>query len=78
MQKKTISHHHLMPSQSGAMAAPAHLPGCMSTRTIVWSGTSLWSVGVSSPSCVPSQFLVHCQPNRWWGSVSGSKALDAV
>jgi len=44
---------------------------------IIWYGTSFWSVGVSCPSCVPSQLLVQPQPTRWWGGVR-KKGLDAV
>lgn len=32
-------------------------------------GLSLESAGVTCPSCVPSQILVHPQPVCWWGGV---------
>ena len=32
----------------------------------IWSGISLWSVGVSCPGCVPSQDLAHPVP-LWEG-----------
>jgi len=35
-------------------------------------------LGVSCPSCVPSQLLVHPQPTRWWGGVRSRKGLDSV
>ncbi|KAK4816220.1 hypothetical protein QYF61_013458 [Mycteria americana] len=33
----------------------------------IWYEIALWAVGVSCPSRVPSQLLVHPQPTRWWG-----------
>ncbi|XP_071586248.1 iron-sulfur cluster assembly 1 homolog, mitochondrial isoform X2 [Heliangelus exortis] len=34
----------------------------LSARDVIWYGISLWSVGISCPSCVPSQLLVHPSP----------------
>ena len=42
-----------------------HNPKCLpfpvafiAEHAVIWSGISLWSVGVSCPSCVPSQLLL--------------------
>lgn len=45
---------------------PKHLPFLFSwtliaDQNVIWYGTSLWSVRVSCPSCVPSQPLAHSQ-----------------
>ena len=45
---------------------------------IVWHGMSLQSAGVSCPSRVPSQLLVHPQPTHWWGRVTSRKGLNCV
>lgn len=34
--------------------------------------------GVSCPSCVPSQLLVHPQTTHWWDSVRNRKDFDCV
>ena len=53
-------------------------PALYAEHDVIWYGISLWSVGVSSPSCVPSQLLVHPQPTHWWGGVRSRKGLDSV
>ena len=50
-------------------------PAVCAEHDAAWCGISLWSAGVSCPSRVPSQLLVHPQPTRWWGGVRRDKAL---
>ncbi|KAM9304501.1 protein FAM133B isoform 4-T4 [Morus bassanus] len=47
-------------------------------HNIIRCGISLWSVGVSCPSPVPSRLLVHPQSTPWWGGGRGRKGLDSV
>lgn len=43
---------------------------------VLWSGLFLWAVGVSCPSCIPSQPLAH---STHWGDKLGKKCgLDAL
>ncbi|KFQ42758.1 Mitogen-activated protein kinase kinase kinase 2, partial [Nestor notabilis] len=45
------------------------IPESMDQHNLMWYGIPLGSVGVSCPSCVPSQLvhqLVHPQCARWW------------
>lgn len=44
------------------------------TRCVVY----LWSVGISCPSCIFSQFLVHPQPIWGWSGVKSSKGLGTA
>ena len=48
-------------------------PQLYAEHDVIWYGISLWSVGVSCPSSVPSQLLVPPQPARWWGGVRGRR-----
>jgi len=43
---------------------------------VMWHGISLWSIGVSCPSRVPSQLLGHPQPAPWWGGVRGRECAE--
>jgi len=45
---------------------------------VAWCGKTLWSFGVSYPSCVPSQLRVHAQSTYWWGGMRSRKGLDSV
>ncbi|KAF1661079.1 putative polypeptide N-acetylgalactosaminyltransferase 8, partial [Aptenodytes patagonicus] len=45
------------------------------SHDVIWYGTFLWSIWVSSPGCVPSQLLVHPQPTRC-PSIMGILAAD--
>lgn len=47
-------------------------------HNVIWHGTSLWSVVISCPSCVPSQLLMLPHPGHWQGSVKNREILDAV
>lgn len=40
----------------------------------IWSGKSLWPVGVSCPGCVSSQLLVSPGPH-WWGGKGAKMSL---
>ena len=42
---------------------------------VIGYGISLWSVGLSCPSCVPSQLFLHAQSTHWWVGVTAEKAL---
>lgn len=71
MQKKTIAHYpsaiaQTVPKQR--QLPPTYTLSALLLRMtdIIQYGTSLWPVGVSYPSYVPSQLLVHPQPPRWW------------
>lgn len=60
------------PASHWAKAALANLPSTTSFITennVIQYGTSLWSVGVSCPTSVPCQILVHPQPTHWWGNM---------
>ena len=66
MQMQTIAHHQLtnaqpVPEQWPLASLP---PSFIAKHDIIWSGISLWSVGVSCPSCVPSQLFLHIQPTH--------------
>ena len=50
-------------------------PALHAEHDIIWCGISLWSVGVSCPSHIPSQLLVGPQPTHWWGRVKVEKTL---
>lgn len=41
---------------------PAFIAEC----DALWSGTTCWAAGVSSPGSVPSQLLGHSQTTRGW------------
>ena len=45
-----------MPSLQTSPLLP---PALYTEHDAIWCGISRWSVGVSCPGCVPSQFLVH-------------------
>jgi len=51
-------------------------PTLYAQHDVIWHGISLWSIGVSSSSCVPSQLLVH--PAPWCGDVRSRGGLDSV
>jgi len=82
MQMKTnlTAHHQLTDAQPVSQQQPPGQlsPGLYADHDIIWPGLSLWSVGVSCPTWVPSQLLVHPQPPRWQGHVRSLKGLDAV
>jgi len=48
-------------------------PALYADHDVIWYGISLWLAGVSCPSCVPSQLLVHPQPTLWWSGVRSRK-----
>lgn len=52
-------------------------PALCAEQDAIWYGILLWSVWLSCPSCVPSQF-VHSQLPHWWGGVRGRKGLGSV
>lgn len=57
---------------------PKHLPFLFSwtfiaDQNVIWYGTSLWSVRVRCPSCVPSQTLAHPQPTCCGGKSEKKK-----
>uniref|UniRef100_A0A672TUV7 Dipeptidase n=1 Tax=Strigops habroptila TaxID=2489341 RepID=A0A672TUV7_STRHB len=54
---------------------PPPFPALYAEHDIIRYGISLGSVGVSCPGCVPSQVLLHPQPNLWWSRVKSKKAL---
>lgn len=54
------------------------LPALYAEHNIIWSGISLWSVGVSCLSCVPSQLLGHPQSAPCWGSPRNREGPDTV
>ncbi|KAK4829515.1 hypothetical protein QYF61_005154 [Mycteria americana] len=63
-----------LPGRKGRRSVTACEPPCpalYAEHDAIWYGMSLWSVGVSCPSCVPSQPLVPPQPARWWGRRHG-------
>lgn len=46
-------------------------PALYAEHDVTYYGISLWSVGLSFPSCAPPQLLVHSQPPGWWGGGRG-------
>lgn len=55
------------------------LPSALGANTdTIWCGISPGSLGVSCPSCDPSQILVHPSPPRWWDGVGSRKELNSV
>lgn len=78
-QNQTIAHHQPVPWLSPATALTTCHPR-LSTPVLLISMTlygemSLQSVGVSCLNFVPSQLLVHPQPNPWWVRWETGKAL---
>jgi len=47
-------------------------------RAVLFYGIFLWVAGVSCPSHVLSQLLMHTQPTCWQGGVSSRKSLDIL
>jgi len=78
MQMKTIAHHPPTDAPPAPeQLTPASLPPALNAEhDVTGYGLSLWSVGVSCPSHVPSKLLVHPQPTHWRGHVRGRKGLD--
>lgn len=52
------------------------LPALYAEHDAKWCGISIWLVGVSCSSCLPSQVLVHPQPTCWW--VRSSNSIGTV
>lgn len=68
-----------MPIQSLRSSSPTNFStSFIAEQNVIWCGISLWSVGISSPSSVPSHLLVHHQPTHCWGEVRSRKGLDAL
>jgi len=65
-------HHSKFPSF--LLFLPAFIAEC----DITWHGISLWWTGVSCPSCVLFQLLVHLQPTRWQDGVRSRGGLDSI
>ena len=53
-------------------------PTFIAELDVIWYGISLWSVGVSCPSCVFSQLLEQPQAPHWQGSARSKKGIDSV
>lgn len=55
-------------SPSNGCLPKTHLPsGFSDAHGVIWYGLPVWAVGVSLPSCAPSQSLAHLQHAHWWG-----------
>lgn len=50
----------------------------MLEHDVKYYGMSLWSFGVSCPSCVPSLSPVHSQLPHWWDGMRKRKELNYV
>lgn len=67
-----------MPFQSKQLILPPTFSTTfIAGHNVIWCGISLWSAGISCPSSVSFQLLVHHQPTHW-GAVGSGKGLDAV
>lgn len=51
------------------------LPALYAEHDAKWCGVSLWSAGVSCPTCVLSKILLHYQPTCWWNGLRRRKGL---
>lgn len=56
-------------SEHGVTIPQPVFPSVIIQHDATWSGIALWSLGISCPSCVPSQVFLHPQPTRWQGSI---------
>lgn len=55
-----------------------HSPSCIVDHDVIWYRIPLWTVGISFPGWVPSQFLVHPQTPHWQGIMRRWKVRKAV